>query len=462
MANWYDTFLSQFSQGGSPGGVTNPVQSSTPFMDMLTFQQEYGGNANYGAPGSPETTGGLMAAPSTATGGNTIDRAMTLMNNKRGVMNAPQGQVGGMPSQARNTLGELSDYFGGGLGPKGKAKLQGTGFDWAGGQNNFRRMAGGFAQALAPNSFGGRLGGLARAIADNDVQSQRDVDKTLMSGFMRQATKGTGRGSGNLQAFKAGEYIRNEDGTFTQVPPEVKNEQVYPKDSFVKLPDGSFKQVGGEGTSRGKVQDKYMVVGGSAMDAEGNFKTPPQVPKDQTAAERKEEREAQGAAAVVGDISTQPPGERRTPGVGPFGMLPTGSLPFGLAGSSVTVPSEEQQIRDQFAPIIAAEKDYERKALLTEALNKRIDNMRRSNKNVPMPTRPQVMNRPGESSFKGPAPVAPPVSPGVVAPPIGLKQGTQGKQGKQPSRVSQLENFSPAAEAYVRQFGGPTMRRKGR
>jgi hypothetical protein len=335
-------------------------------------------------------------------------------------------------------------------------------------------MAGGFAQALAPDSFGGRLGGLARTIADNDVQSQRDVDKTLMSGFMQQAFRGTGKssGSGNVQVFKPGDRFRNSDGSWEIIPSEVKekNEQVYPKDSFVKLPDGSFRQVGPPTAPKTpSIRDRYMTVGGSAMDAEGNFKTPPQVPKDQTPAERKEEREAQGAEAVVGGIQTQPPGEKTVPGL----------LPFGLSDSSVTVPSEEEQLRDQFAPIIDAEKDYERKALLIEALNKRIDAMRMANKNVPMPTEAQVLGRPGRSSnFKGPAPVVTPqavtpqtglfsypppgtpsVSPGVVAPPIGLKQGTQGKK---PSRVSKLENFSPAAADYVKRFGGPTMRSKGR
>jgi len=451
MANWYDAFLSQLGQGGSPGGVTQPTQSSTPFMDMLAFQRKYGGNANYGAPGSPEAAGGLMAAPSTATGGNAVDRAMTLMDNKRGVMNAPQGQVGGMPSQVLNTLGELSDYFGGGLGPRGKVKLQGTGLDWAGGTNNFARWAGGLAQAIAPNSVGGRLGGLARTIAENDVQSQRDVDKTLMSGFMRQAIKGTG----NVQVFKPGDRYKNPDGSWEIIPSEVKekNEQVYPKDSYVKLPDGSFSRVSsGEKLEAGNVRDNFMSVSGGFIDKEGNFRAIPKVEKGQTSAERKEEREAQGAAAVVSGIPTQPPGEIRTPTWGGFGP-----------DTIVNVPSEEQQVRDQFAPIIEAEKDYGRKALLTKALNKRIDDMRLNNKNVPMPTRAQVMNRPGESSFKGPAPVpqvvAPPVSPRVVAPPIGLKQG---KQGKQPSRVSKLGNFSPAAADYVKQFGGPTMRSKGR
>lgn len=444
MANWYDSFLSWAGQGGSPaqGGVTQPMQSSTPFMDMLALQRGYGGNSNYGAPGSPEAAGGLMAAPSTATGGNAVDRAVTFMDNKRDVMNAPQGQVGGMPSQGgipsqpQNTLERFSDYFGGGLGPKGKAKLQGTGLDWAGGANNFARLAGGLAQAIDPNSVGGRIGGLARTIADNDVKSQRDVDKTLMTGFLRQALKGPGK----TEAFKADDYIKGPDGTFSRVGPE----------KAVKPPG---------------VRDKFMSVSGGFLDTEGNFHAVPKVEKDQTPAERKEEREAQGAEAVVSSIPVQPPGEVRTPGVGPFGMLPTGSLPFGLAGSSVTVPSEEQQMRDQFAPIIAAEKDYERKALLMKALNKRIDDMRIANKNVPMPTREQVLGRPGESSnFTGPAPGAPapvniPITPGVVAPPIGLKQGTQGKA---PKRATQLGNFSQAAADYVKQFGGPTMRSKGR
>ena len=455
MADMYGNFLSWLNQGGSPmqGGATQPMQSSTPFMDMLNLQREYGGNTNYGAPGSPETTGGLMAASPMTTGGNEIDRTMTLMDNDRGVMNKPQGQVGGMSSQARSTLEGLSDYFGGGLGPKGKAKLRGTGFDWAGGVNNFSRLAGGFAQALSPDSFGGRLGGLARTIADNDVQSQRAVDKTLMTGFMRQAT---GRqGSGNVQVFKPGDRYKNPDGSWEIIPSEVKpvaekNIQTFDPNHMLPNPDGSFRRIGGPvDKGEGKVRDNFMSVPGGVIDKEGNFRSIPKVEKDQTPAERKEAREAEGAAAVVGGIQTQTPGIKEMPGTG------------WIWNDKVTVPSEEEQLRGQFKPIIDAEKSFERKALLEKALNKRIDDMRVANKNVPMPTRSQVEGRPGSSTAVSPA-TSPAVSPAaspkavpdVVAPKIGL--GLKGKPGKQ-GGVSKLQNFSPAAQDYIKQFGGPTM-----